>query len=84
MHSVTSNAVAEMFKGTNPQTLYDDTDGNITMQTMGKLVIFNIARRNTTQKDYVIPEVNIGGYSSVPLMVNGRANGEAYFQTQLQ
>lgn len=66
--------------GTSPQTLYDDADGNITMQTMGKLVVFNIARRTTAQKDYTIPEVIVAGYSSVPLMTNGKVNGEAYFQ----
>lgn len=78
---VSGGAVAEMFKGTNPQTLHDDDDGSVTMQTIGKLAVFNISRKTTRQKDYVIPEVNVAGYSSVPLMVQGKTNGEAYFQT---
>ncbi len=79
MQSVTSNAVAEIFKGTSPQTLYDDTDGHVVMQTLGKLAVFNVARTNTTQRDYTIPEIIVAGNFSAPLMMNGKTNGEVYF-----
>lgn len=82
MHSVTSNAVAEVLAVSNVVTIVDDSTATISAHICGKIIIIDIYAKAATSIGYSMSPYTIlpiGQGLKTPLTWERQIRGEAYY-----